>query len=225
MKYLKTYEQYDEFLNEGKILDFLKKELPKMNFQQAKEIIGDILSKINIGQKKYFIAAIMALLINVFTTEEISQILPKEKMEQTYLKPYDEFVKAVGMRESSGRWCVQKGQFLGYFQLGESAFKDIGVNIKEIGKKNYLNNPKLQKKCFRKWMDVNKKYMKDVIKEWDGKEINGIKVTESGILMGAHLVGQGNAKKFFNSNGNIIPKDGNGTPITEYIKMFSGYQI
>jgi hypothetical protein len=33
------------------------------------------------------------------------------------------------------------------------------------------------------------------------KTINGIKVTESGILAAAHLSGAGNVKKFLRSNG------------------------
>ena len=50
-------------------------------------------------------------------------------------------------------------------------------------------------------------------------------MTESGILMGTHLVGQRKAKKFFESNGKYIPTDRNGTPITEYLEMFSGYKL
>ena len=58
-----------------------------------------------------------------------------------------------------------------------------------------------------------------------GKTIKGIYITESGLIAGAHLLGVGNVKKFLKSNGRKIPRDGYGTPITEYLSRFSGYDI
>ena len=67
--------------------------------------------------------------------------------------------------------------------------------------------------------------MKKIINKWEGKSIKGIKLTKSGILMGAHLVGARKAKKFFNSNGKIDPVDGNVVHVSKYISMFSGYDV
>lgn len=63
--------------------------------------------------------------------------------------------------------------------------------------------------------DYTKKY-KDAVKK-------GIKLTISGMLAGAHLLGPKAVKDFITSG--IIKKDGNGTPITEYIKKFGGYKF
>lgn len=52
---------------------------------------------------------------------------------------------------------------------------------------------------------------------------NGIKLTISGMLAGAHLVGPKAVRDFIKSGK--IEKDGNGTPITEYMKKFGGYKF
>jgi hypothetical protein len=53
--------------------------------------------------------------------------------------------------------------------------------------------------------------------------VNGIKITESGILAAAHLAGPGNVKKFLRSNGTRSFNDGFGTSIKHYFKKFAGY--
>ena len=58
---------------------------------------------------------------------------------------------------------------------------------------------------------------------YDGETINGMYVSESGILAAAHLGGQGSVKRYFR-NGKVF-RDGNGTKITSYMKQFSGYDI
>jgi hypothetical protein len=50
---------------------------------------------------------------------------------------------------------------------------------------------------------------------------NGVRLTISGLLAGAHLLGPKSVQKFLNSGK--VEKDGYGTPITEYLKKFGGY--
>ena len=57
--------------------------------------------------------------------------------------------------------------------------------------------------------------------EYEGKEINGIQLTRSGMLAAAHLVGPGGLKKYLRSGGKNIPKDGNNTSIETYLKKFA----
>ena len=42
----------------------------------------------------------------------------------------------------------------------------------------------------------NKAYLGDYIDKWVGKKKNGIKITLSGLLAGAHLLGPSNVKNF-----------------------------
>jgi hypothetical protein len=67
---------------------------------------------------------------------------------------------------------------------------------------------------------------------------NGIKITESGLIAGYHLVGMGKTyksgkrrhglKDYLESEGVIIPTDGKdnkGRPITRYLKDLGGYEV
>ena len=56
-----------------------------------------------------------------------------------------------------------------------------------------------------------------------GKTINGIHITESGILAAAHLAGESSVKKFFKHQGGYNFADGNGVTLQHYLKAFAGY--
>ncbi len=56
-----------------------------------------------------------------------------------------------------------------------------------------------------------------------GRKINGIEITESGILAAAHLAGAGSVKKYLRSNGQEIFSDAYGTNVQHYMKRFSGF--
>jgi len=74
-----------------------------------------------------------------------------------------------------------------------------------------------------KLLKSNHKNLKRFIKKYNGKVLHGVCVTESGILAAAHLGGAGNVRKWFRK-GDVF-KDGNGTPITKYMNIFSGYSL
>ena len=69
----------------------------------------------------------------------------------------------------------------------------------------------------------NKRKLQKYIDKFEGQEINGILITESGILAAAHLGGPGSVRKYFRSGK--ITKDGNGIKITNYMQRFSGYTL
>ncbi|CAI8316699.1 MAG: Uncharacterised protein [Flavobacterium sp. SCGC AAA160-P02] len=72
---------------------------------------------------------------------------------------------------------------------------------------------------------MNKWILRKDIKRSVGKSINGVKITESGILAAAHLSGAGNVKKYLRSNGNLNFSDAYGTSIQSYMKNFGGYDV
>ena len=72
---------------------------------------------------------------------------------------------------------------------------------------------------------MNKWILRKDIKRSVGKIINGVKITESGILAAAHLSGAGNVKKYLRSNGNLSFSDAYGTTIQSYMKNFGGYDV
>jgi hypothetical protein len=100
------------------------------------------------------------------------------------------------------------------FNFFQSRFKNKGIDFwpehkQDLAMKQLLKN--------------NKSYLGDYVDKWVGKKKKGIKITLSGLLAGAHLLGPSNVKAFLD-NGTVT-KDGYGTPITEYIKKFGGYSV
>lgn len=80
-----------------------------------------------------------------------------------------------------------------------------------------------QDKAMIQLLKNNFDYLGNYTKKYKGAFQKGIELTISGMLAGAHLLGPKAVKDFISSG--IIKKDGNGTPITEYIKKFGGYKF
>ena len=72
---------------------------------------------------------------------------------------------------------------------------------------------------------VNKWILRKDIKRSVGRTMNGVKITESGILAAAHLGGAGNVKKFLRSNGSRRFSDAYGSSIQSYLKKFKDYNV
>ncbi|MBY0486986.1 MAG: peptidoglycan-binding protein LysM, partial [Flavobacteriaceae bacterium] len=108
------------------------------------------------------------------------------------------FKEAVAFKESQGRYnMINSLGYLGKYQFGTSALRFIGINNNAA----FLSNPALQEKAFVALLKINKSKLKDVIEEYRGKTIDGVRITESGILAAAHLGGAGSVRKYLESNG------------------------
>ena len=83
---------------------------------------------------------------------------------------------------------------------------------------------RLQEKAFVALLSKNKYELKDYINYYEGKVVDGVKITESGILAAAHLGGSGSVKRFLNSNGEKKCKDDYGTSVKTYMKDFGGFE-
>lgn len=133
----------------------------------------------------------------------------------------EKFLDAIGHRESTNRYdVVNPWGYMGRYQFGKSTLKGLGY---DVSKKEFLSNPELQEEAMMALLNHNKEKLQKYIDVFDGKTINGIYITESGILAAAHLGGQGSVKRYF-KNGKVF-RDGNGTKITSYMDKFSGYDI
>ena len=133
----------------------------------------------------------------------------------------DNFLSAIGQRESSNRYHVtNKWGYMGKYQFGKSTLRGLGF---DVTRKEFLSNPELQEEAMLSLLLHNKEKLQKYIDVFDGKRINGMLITESGILAAAHLGGQGSVKRYF-KHGKVF-KDGYGTKITSYMDTFSGYDI
>jgi hypothetical protein len=82
----------------------------------------------------------------------------------------------------------------------------------------------MQEEAFVALLSKNKWELQDEILKYDGRVLNGIKITESGILAAAHLGGVGSVKRYFRSNGKRYMRDAFGTSVKIYFKDFGGYE-
>ncbi len=135
-------------------------------------------------------------------------------------KSYVGFKEALAFKESQGNYfTVNDFGYLGKYQFGKETLKLIGV----YNPNQFLYNPELQEKAFVANLERNKWVLRRDIKRFVGKKMNGITITESGILAAAHLAGPGSVKKYLRSYGQNGFSDAYGTSIKTYMKRFSGY--
>ncbi|MCX7552212.1 peptidoglycan-binding protein LysM [Xanthomarina sp. F2636L] len=145
---------------------------------------------------------------------------PQPTYSPTLGKSLVGFKEALGFKESGGDYfTVNTLGYLGKYQFGKETLKLIGI----YNPVHFLSNPELQEKAFIANAERNKWILRKDIKRFSGKMINGIKVTESGILAAAHLAGPGNVKKYLRSYGANGFTDAYGTSVSYYLKKFSGY--
>ncbi|QQX76698.1 MULTISPECIES: hypothetical protein [Aequorivita] len=132
------------------------------------------------------------------------------------------FCYDLGFSESSGNYrAVNRLGYLGKYQFGRSTLNWVGI----YNTSRFLNSPLLQEKAFEALISKNKWVLREYIDKFDGQSINGVKITESGLLAAAHLGGAGNVIKFLDSNGEIVFEDANRVPITKYMKRFVDYDV
>lgn len=130
------------------------------------------------------------------------------------------FKEALAFKESRGNYfSVNTYGYLGKYQFGKNTLKLIGV----YNTNTFLSNPELQEKAFIANSARNKWILRRDIKRFVGKHIDGVLITESGIIAAAHLAGPGSVKKYLRSYGAIGFADAYGTTIRVYMKKFSGY--
>ena len=130
------------------------------------------------------------------------------------------FKEAIGFRESESKYKkINSLGYLGKYQFGIETLKMIGV----YNSSAFLNSPEMQEKAFIALLAQNKWQLKKEIEKYEGTIMNGIYITESGILAAAHLGGAGSVKKYFKSNGKRYFRDAYGTSIRSYMKAFGGY--
>lgn len=136
-------------------------------------------------------------------------------------KGHDEFLDAIGHRESGNRYhIVNRYGYMGRYQFGKSTLKGLGF---KVSKNEFLSNPSIQEHAMQKLLVHNRKKLGKYITKYEGEIIHGVLITESGVLAAAHLAGAGNVRRFFRKGYEF--KDGFGTRMTSYMRQFNGYNL
>ena len=153
--------------------------------------------------------------------EELRKKTEKLRIKQYHEDELNRFLTDIGFRESGNRYDITNTfGYMGKYQFGKSTLRGLGF---KVSKQEFLNNPQLQEEAMMALLLHNKEKLQTYIDTFDGQTINGMYISESGILAAAHLGGQGSVKRYF-KNGKVF-KDAYGTKITSYMKQFSGYDI
>jgi Ca2+-binding RTX toxin-like protein len=157
-------------------------------------------------------------------------------------RSYNAFLDALGDRESNGNYAAENSYgYLGKYQFGELALRDVGYYTYDgtsandwklaywtgkdgvDNKSEFLANHSAQESAIREYMTLQWQYVKQAW-AYEGQVLDGVKITVSGILAGAHLVGAGNLNKYLLSGGDTVPTDGYGVAVETYVKQFAGYK-
>jgi hypothetical protein len=157
-----------------------------------------------------------------------SHVIIHDNKETVYIqdssKTHAKFLEDLAYLESRGSYDPQprNPNYYGKYQIGRQALMDIGLNI---ATEDFVSTPEIQEFAITLLLKKNKKYLQAYIGKFEGKMIAGIYITQSGLLAGAQLGGAGSVMNFLDSGGTNDFKDGNGTPISKYIRKFSGYKL
>lgn len=150
----------------------------------------------------------------------------QEKEEKRVEKEFERFLAHLAFKESSGRPYIDNGiGYMGKYQFGRASLKDIGIDLSvRVFRANpMIFSEEMQDLAIRKWLELNKSRLQEEIDRYAGSIVNGIHITEAGILAASHLGGVWGVKRYFRNGKN--PSDVNGTSLEKYLKEFSKFDI
>lgn len=118
---------------------------------------------------------------------------------------------------AGGRGHFGRGQF-SIARLDDA--KRAGVMPAEMTPEQFLASPETQERVEAWHVDDIKSGIRDRgLDRFIGQEINGIPITEQGMVNVAHLGGQGGLAEFIGTAGQYDPADANGTKLSDYLAM------
>lgn len=155
-----------------------------------------------------------------------------------------DYLNALALRESglNPRAHNQFG-YVGLWQMGEAALIDAGYYRADGTGTNdwrgswtglggitsleaFKASPAAQAAAVAAYQQRVWGYVRSLgLDRYVGSSVAGVPVTQSGLVAAAHLVGTGNLARFLRSGGTVVPADGNGTQLTEYLASFGGYEL
>lgn len=173
-------------------------------------------------------------LMNVFAVLvllSLTKVANEQKVEKMVMNDInivqtdlDKFMHQMSMVESNNTLrAVNRFGMMGKYQFSPRTLKGLGI---DVSKEEFLTNENLQDSAMVSLMKQNRRALRHIIQRYEGKIVNGVRITEAGILAGAHLVGPGGVLAFFypeKYSHNTV--DGNGVSVVYYMSKFANYEI
>lgn len=182
---------------------------------------------------------------HVLNTHNITNS-PRGLTEHDYKSAqFTSYLKALAYRESTGNYAANTGSYHGAYQMGDMAFETLGYKSRDgkwTGKdgikslNDFIANKKVQDSAAIELTKLNWRYLNNspvgeedgkpvYAKDFVGRNIAGVNMTESGLLAASHLGGYRSVKKMLASDGKEMPVDGNGVPIINYMQVLGGKSV
>jgi hypothetical protein len=173
---------------------------------------------------KYCILMILFITLIFISIVNIGESHIENNISDSYENEVDEielYLEHIGNRESGGNYLIVNSYgYMGKYQFSPKTLRGLGINV---NRKDFLSNPILQDSAMVVLLIHNKELLETYINLYDGSYMDGNLITESGILAAAHLIGPKRTKILLKDG--IDSYDGYGTPVSSYIKEFSGYSL
>lgn len=145
-----------------------------------------------------------------------------------YDKEFERFATLLQIKESSDNWqVINPIGCMGSFQIAPGTLKWLGYGhiTPSLFRVNpYIFPPELQMKVLKALVRSNEIELNSYFC-YVGQVINGVMITRSGLLAGAHIGGASGVKLYLTSHGIINNKDVNGTSVQDYIREYAGFDI
>ena len=184
----------------------------------------------------YFILLISILsgLDNTLYKEELLYAKPIVVSHTRVKGDLSIYMHQMALRESNNTLgVVNRIGMLGKYQFSPKTLWGLGIRFK-VDKNTFLSDERLQDDAMIAYLKRNRNFLSFLIFKYDGRVYNGMYITESGLLAGAHLVGPHGLRAYFDPIYTVTVRDrifrpriqdSNGTKVSEYIEMFSGYDL
>lgn len=157
---------------------------------------------------------------------------------------YATYLRDLAWRESRHDLNAQNGSHIGLFQMGTAALIDAGYLTRDgrwtgkngaTSREAFLASPQIQTEAIHDYNQVQWAWIqRNGLDRYIGQIVDGVQITASGLLAGAHLVGRAGlgcylAGRFCDAPGvtlrNGVPIDGLGTTVSEYLGKFGGHDL
>jgi len=135
------------------------------------------------------------------------------------------FMRMMAERESNNTLAIVNWLgYMGKYQFGPRTLWGLGREF-QVPRSYFLSTEALQDRAMLQYMRDNRVMIQDLIRRFDGKWYQGIYITESGLLAGSHLVGSHGLRAWLEGNTRVRIIDAKGTHVSEYVRMFSKYNL
>lgn len=151
--------------------------------------------------------------------------------DRFYAELADLFYLKLAELESRGDpTCLHEYRLMGLYQMSQSALQDVGYMNAHGGwtgkhgiwsRDDFLNQLDIQTLAIRVYHNIVwTRYLPDIVRNNVGSIIRGVRLTESGLIAGAHLVGHDGLVRYIRSGGIEDTCDEIGIPCSEYVRQF-----